>query len=84
MPESRGRQKQRRRPYVPAPQKKKRKPSPRWFGVLILGLMGVGVALIVLNYMGLLPGTQLGARNLYLWLGLGLIALGFGGATQWR
>jgi hypothetical protein len=52
--------------------------------VLILGLMGVGVAMIVLNYMGLLPGTEFGARNLYLWLGLGLIALGFAGATQWR
>jgi multisubunit Na+/H+ antiporter MnhB subunit len=84
MPESRGRQKQRRRPYVPPPPKKKRKPSPRWFGVLILGLMGVGVAMIVLNYMGLLPGTEFGAINLYLWLGLGLIALGFAGATQWR
>jgi hypothetical protein len=69
---------------VPPPPKKKRKPSPRWFGFLILGLMGVGVATIVLNYMGLLPGTEFGARNSYLWLGLGLIALGFGGATQWR
>jgi hypothetical protein len=84
MPESRGRQKQRRRPYVPPPPKKKRKPSPRWFGVLILGLMGVGVAMIITNYMGLLPGTEFGAQNLYLWLGLGLIALGFAGATQWR
>ena len=56
----------------------------RWLSFNGVGLMGVGVAMIVLNYMGLLPGTEFGARNLYLWLGLGLIALGFAGATQWR
>ena len=84
MPESRGRQKQRRRPYVQQPTKRKPKPSPKWFGFLIIGLMAAGVIVIVLNYMGLMPGTEFGARNLYLWLGLGLIALGFAGATQWR
>lgn len=48
----------------------------------MLGVMGAGVAVVVLNYMGLLPGTS--PSNGYLWLGLGLIALGFLGATQWR
>jgi hypothetical protein len=43
--------------------------------------MAVGVAVIVLNYMGLLPG---GSRPLWLWLGLGFIAGGFVAATQWR
>ncbi|HEX9121931.1 MAG TPA: cell division protein CrgA [Actinomycetota bacterium] len=86
MPRSKGRQKQRqsRRPYVPTPQKKKPKESPRWFGISILVVMGIGVLMIVLNYIGLMPFTGGTASNLWLWVGLGLIALGFGGATQWR
>ncbi|MBI4260177.1 MAG: cell division protein CrgA [Actinobacteria bacterium] len=69
--------------YQPPP-KKKPKPSPRWYGPLLLALMFVGVAVIVLNYMELMPGTGGGASNLWLWSGLGLIAAGFLGATQWR
>lgn len=86
MPESRGRQKQRqrRRPYVPKPAPKRRRASPRWFGLMVLGAMAVGVAVIVLNYMQLMPGTDLGPKNLWLFGGLGLIAVGFGLATQWR
>jgi len=81
MPESRGRAKQRprRRPYVPAPAVKKRRSSPRWYGVLTLGFMGVGIAIIVWNYM---RGD--GANPTVLFVGLGFIAVGFGLATQWR
>jgi hypothetical protein len=46
--------------------------------------MFLGVGVIVINYLGIqevLPGSP---RNLYLFSGLGLIALGFGVATQWR
>ena len=67
-----------------APPKKKPKPSPRWFGIFVLTVLFLGVAVIILNYLGvsfLLPGSP---RNLYLWSGLGAIALGFGLATQWR
>lgn len=65
-----------------APPKPKPKPSPRWLGVVILSLLFGGVIVIVLNYLGvLLPGSP---RNLYLWIGLGAIASGFGAATQWR
>ena len=84
MPESRSRSKRKRRSYAPPPPKKKRKPSPRWYGVLILGVMVVGVVMIVINYMGLIPGTGRQADPKYLWLGLAIIALGFGGLTQLR
>jgi len=77
------RSKAKRRRYQPPP-KKKPKPSPRWFGALILSLMFAGVIIIVLNYLGLIPGTHKTAANLYLFVGLGLIAVGFMAATQWR
>lgn len=81
MPESRGRQRQRqrRRPYVQQPQPKRRRASPRWYGVLVLGVMALGVGLIVWNYF-----RGAAAENLFLWVGLALIGTGFGLATQWR
>ncbi len=81
MPKSRSRQKRSTRPYAAPPTKKRPRPSPRWFGGLVLGLLGVGIALIVLNYMDLTPG---GTQQHWLWIGLGFIAAGFGAATQWR
>ena len=75
--------KSKRSTYQPPP-KKKPKPSPRWFGITVLTILGAGVAVIILNYLGLMPGTNNQATNLYLWGGLGAIALGFGLATQWR
>jgi hypothetical protein len=75
--------KSKRRRYQPPP-KKKPKPSPGWLGSTILAVLILGLAVIVLNYLGIeqvLPGAP---RNLYLWSGLGAIAVGFGLATQWR
>jgi Cell division protein CrgA len=75
--------KSKRRRYQPPP-KKKHKASPKWLGITILGILFAGVLVIVLNYLGvseLLPGAP---RNLYLWSGLGAIAVGFGLATQWH
>jgi len=72
--------KSKRRTYQ-APPRKKPKPSPKWYGVLILCLLFGGALVIVLNYLSLLGGS---AKNLYLFVGLGMIALGFLGATQWR
>jgi LPXTG-motif cell wall-anchored protein len=46
--------------------------------------MGVGVAMIVLNYLNVMPFTGGQAKNWPLFGGLGLIALGFLLATQWR
>jgi hypothetical protein len=81
MPKSKSRQKSTRRSYVPAPQQKKRRSSPSWYGFFVIGLMVIGVAVIVLNYMGLMPG---GTRQFWLWTGLGSIAGGFAAATRWR
>jgi hypothetical protein len=53
-------------------------------GATILTILFAGVIVIVLNYLGLIPGTGGQAANLYLWVGLGAIALGFGLATQWH
>lgn len=79
MPKSRQRQKRTTRPYAPPPPRKRPKASPRWYGYLVLGLIVIGVAVIVWNYM---RGDS--AQNLFLWVGLGLIAAGFGAATRWR
>jgi LPXTG-motif cell wall-anchored protein len=78
------RSKAKRRRYRSLPAKKKRKPSPKWFGWSILIVMGIGVLMIVLNYLGVIPGTGRQASNLYLFLGLGLIGVGFLMSTAWR
>ena len=80
MPKSEGRQKQRSTRYQLEPQRKKKaKASPRWYGPLMLVLMGIGVVLIVWNYT---RGDS--ASNKVLLSGLGLIALGFFGVTFWK
>lgn len=82
MPKSKSRQRGNRRPYAAPPPRKKPKASPAWYGFLVLGLMVVGVAMIVLNYMGLMPPGE--TQQVWLWVGLGFIAAGFIAATQWR
>jgi len=74
------RSKSKRRRYTPPPRKK-HKPSPKWFGALILGTFALGVIMIVLNYLGTVPG---GTKSGYLIGGLGLIAAGFLMSTQWH
>ena len=64
-----------------APIPREMRSSPWWMPVLILGLFGLGLICILLNYLGLLPG---GASNVYLFIGLGLIVGGFVAATQWH
>ena len=44
-------------------------------------LLGLGIIVILTNYLGLLPG---GAKNAYLLVGLGLITGGFITATRYR
>jgi len=57
------------------------KQSPRWVPVLMFALLIVGAVAIVLNYLGLLPGS---ASNWYLLGGLGLILGGIFVATQYH
>ncbi|HVD71518.1 MAG TPA: cell division protein CrgA [Actinomycetota bacterium] len=85
MPQSKGRQKKKSPRYrSPSQQAKtKHKSSPRWYGPVLIGLMAAGVLVIVLNYVGLIPGTDSQADPIYLWVGLGLIGVGFVGTTFW-
>lgn len=68
---------------APVPAAKKG-PSPRWVPVLMFALWGVGLAMILANYMGLLPGSADGGNGWYLIGGLGLILAGIITATQYR
>ncbi len=87
MPKSRGRQKAKakgRYQVAPDKPKPKTKSSPRWYSPLVLSVMGLGVLVIVLNYMGILPFTGGQTNSIALMVGLGLIAVGFLGTTGIR
>ena len=71
MPKSKGRRKPKRVVHEPPPPKEV-KVSPTWYVALMFGLMAVGVLIIVLNYIGLMPGELR-----WLYIGLGAIAVGF-------
>lgn len=55
-------------------------PSPTWYVALMFGLMGVGMVVILANYMGLLGTTS----NTWLLLGLSGIASGFAMTLNYR
>lgn len=66
--------------YTP-PVPREVKSSPRWVPVLMFTLLGLGLVVIFLNYLGVLPG---GMSNAYLALGLAAICAGIITATQYR
>jgi hypothetical protein len=66
--------------YTP-PIPREQKVSPWWVPAIMFALLGLGVAVIVLNYLGLLPGDT---KNSYLLIGLGLITGGFIAATNYH
>ena len=66
--------------YTP-PAVRSQKVSPRWVPVLMFALLGLGVLTIILNYLGVLPGSS---DNRYLLAGLAAITGGFVTATQYR
>jgi hypothetical protein len=65
----------------PTAREAQQMPSPMWVPVLMFTLLGLGVLVILMNYVGLLPGAT---DNWYLLLGLGLILGGIITATQYR
>jgi hypothetical protein len=77
MPES----KSKRSRYTPPPPKKA-PPSKLWVPVGLTTLLAVGLAVVVTNYLNLLPGPD--TENRYLLLGIGLISGGFLLATNYR
>ena len=89
MPKSRSRNTaaQRRR-YQLEPTKKapRQKPSPRWYAPLVLVIMGLGVVIIVLNYIWpqVLPFTNNVTSPVALFIGLVMIGVGFLGTTKIR
>src|SRR3954451_5356975 len=66
--------------YTP-PIPREQKVSPWWVPALMFTFLGLGVVVIVLNYVGLLPGAT---TNGYLLLGLGFITVGFITATNYH
>ncbi|HZD66635.1 MAG TPA: cell division protein CrgA [Acidimicrobiales bacterium] len=80
-----GRRRQRGTPapsgrYTP-PVPRRHRASPAWMGVLLLGLLVAGLLVIIVNYLGVLPG---GATTWSLLVGLALICAGFLLATRYR
>jgi hypothetical protein len=67
--------------YTP-PTPKTVKHSPLWVPVAMFTSMGAGVAVIIGNYLQLLPGGE--AKNGYLILGLVLLIAGFVLSTRYR
>ena len=59
------------------------KESPRWWPVLILSLFGLGGILILVKYLGWVPGGQNGSQW---WIvgGLGFVLAGLFSATKWK
>jgi hypothetical protein len=66
--------------YTP-PVPKEYKVSPWYIPVLMFALLGLGLVVIFLNYLGVLPG---GTKNSYLLVGLASILGGIMTATQYR
>jgi hypothetical protein len=56
-------------------------PSPRWVPVVMFTLLGLGALVIMVNYLGVLPG---GTKQIYTFGGLGLVLGGIITATQYR
>jgi amino acid transporter len=57
-------------------------PSPPWVLWLLFGLLGIGMIIIFLNYVGAVPGGE--TNNAFILLGLAFILGGIVTATRLR
>ena len=73
MPKSKGKRRP-SRTVAPPPVREDQKVSATWYVVLMFTLMAAGVIVIILNYIGAVPGGQ---ASRYLYGGLGAIGIGF-------
>lgn len=78
MPKSKSRRKS--RSHSPGPTPPKPKPSPRWLPAVGLGLIGLGLLIVLLNY--LIAGLPGGNMNLV--LGFVLMTAGLVVLSRWR
>ena len=74
--------KSKRRRYQPPP-KRKPAPSPAWVPVLFFGLLALGFTVILSRYV-LSGSVHFFDKDYMIWVGLILIAVAFGVATQWH
>jgi hypothetical protein len=58
-----------------------KKVSPPWWPATMFVPWGLGIVMIILNYVGVLPGS---VSNWYVFGGLGLILVGIIAATQYH
>ncbi len=66
--------------YTP-PKPRTEKHSPYWVPVVMTAALLCGLAVLIANYLNMLPGD---AQNRYLLLGLGLVTGGFVMASTYR
>ena len=84
MPVSKGRKKANKRPTPPSHKPTafdEKGPSPTWYVSLMFGLMGIGVLVILINYMSVLPG---GTSNSHLRPVLASIGVAFAMPMHYR
>ena len=67
--------------YTP-PVPRAEKVSPKWVPIVMFTSLGLGMLVILANYVSLLPGDE--PSNMYLLLGLVLITTGFITATKYQ
>ena len=67
--------------YTP-PVPRADKVSPRWVPIVMFASLGLGMLVILANYVSLLPGDE--PSNMYLLVGLVLITIGFITATKFH